>query len=177
MKIRIMALSTFLLLSATPVAMAEFKQSIIDGVSNIVSDGKDALDAVQTGITEGRKKGDSLDSAIIVSNHKELSEIATFKVRSIDKEGKDSYKLTIIFTNDNDRPVRLINITDPHQVLLLDEDNISSPLSSSFLSNHDNKDITISPKASTRIYWVFDKVEMPPKTLRLYGTDYSLKDI
>lgn len=47
----------------------------------------------------------------------------------------------------------------------------------SFLSNHDNKDITISPKASARIYWIFDKVEMPPKTLRLYGTDYSLKDI
>lgn len=177
MKIKTMTLLALVVFSTTSLTMAEFKQSIIDSVSNIVSDGKDTLDAVQTGITEGRKKGNSLDNAILISNSKKLSETATFKIRNISQEGKESYKITLIFTNDNDRPVRLINITDPHQVLLLDEDNISSPLSNSFLSNHDNKDITISPKSSARIHWVFDKVEMPPKVLRIYGTDYSLKDI
>lgn len=158
---------------STSLSFAQMKEDVSKSVSNLISTSKDAISGIKEGITDGRKQGASADGSIIISTTEEMKPYVTFKVRKIENPDNNRYTLTLIFTNQHEQPVRLINLHDDQAVLLLDEDRITSPL----VLQKSNDEVTIPRNAATRVQWTFDNVETEPAFLRIYNTEYILDEI
>ena len=147
------------------------KEDVADAVSGVVTIGKDALSGVKQGVEDGRKGGESLDGAIIISNQEELRQYATsLSVSEVKKLPANVYEVVMVLRNDEDKPVRLINLVKAHQVMLLDDDGVASNLMG--LVSSDSQ--TAPAKAAVRFTWRFSGVKGKPSVLRIYNEDVRL---
>lgn len=149
------------------------KENVSDAVSGVISIGKDTLSGVQKGIEDGRKDGESLDGAIIIGNQKELKQYnVSLSVSKINKITGSIYEIVMVVRNNESQPVRLINLSKAHQVILLDDEGFASNLKSIVSDAH----ITVPAKAAIRSTWRFTDVNGKPDVLRIYEEDIKLTD-
>jgi hypothetical protein len=144
------------------------------GVSAVVSTGvsttKEIASGVSEGIEAGRKSGQSVDGALLVSNKDDFMEIVgQGRALKVADFGGGAFEVTVAIKNDHDRPLRLTNLANPGNAVLLDSEGFA-------YTTNDTADVTILPKTASRVRFNFDKVELPPAVLRLYDFDIPLVD-
>lgn len=137
-------------------------------VSGIVSTGKDAMSGISEGIDEGRRQGESLDRARLVATKAEFQSLLSISVFKSEDLGDDVFRLTLAIKNDNEFPVRVTNLFEPANVVLLDKDGFSVPLMDPIQQGHD---ITALPRSMTRATFTFGGVESEPDVFRLFDSD------
>lgn len=165
------------LLSLSSVAVAEsssLKEGVRGVVSGVVSSGKDAISGVKDGIDDGRKSGDSIDGAVIITTKDALQAYVTVSVLSVEKLNATEYKLTLAIRNNSDKTVRLTNLYEQKSLQLLDKDGFVSYVK--YLVNSAESDITVPEKAAVRARYTFSEVEGVPAVFRLYGMDVNIPD-
>lgn len=160
------------LLAVSPLAAAD-SSSVKDGVksmiSDVVSSGKDAISGIKDGIEDGRKSGESLDGATIITDKNLLQQYVNVSVRSVEKLSATEYRLTLTLRNDSDKIVRLTNLNEQKSLQLLDKDRFVSY--AKWMSKPIDSDITIPEKSAVRVRYEFFDVEGEPASLRLYGME------
>lgn len=166
-------------LNLTHVTWADstsLKDEVAAEVRQLISDSKGILSGIQQGISEGRADGESTDQAIIVTDSKTFDKHLKLTISSKMALSGNRYELSVAIKNSSDKPVRLINLGDNQNMILMDKEGFASHLSSGNLfSTSSTSDVTIPAKAGLRVKWVFEEVEGEPALLRIYGKEYSVK--
>lgn len=162
----------------SPVVMAD-SSSITDGVKSVVSgaisSGKDALKGVKDGVEDGRKSGESLDGALIVTDGDTLEKYITTSVSKVEKIAETEYRLTVVFRNKTDQIVRLTNLNEQKSLQLLDNDRFVSYLKGYTVSKE--MDVTVPEQAAVRVRYEFNDVEGKPEILRVYLQEFKVPDV
>ena len=139
-------------------------------VSGAVSTTKDVVSGVAAGVDEGRKSGESLDGALVVTGDKDFADNLTAEILNLEDLDGGSWVVTVAVRNPRDVPARLTH-PDIVKVVLLDADDFSYMIAS---HSGPSGDVTVQPRAASRLRLHFDKVELAPAKLRFYGVDYLL---
>jgi hypothetical protein len=175
MKKLLLALLGLTLLLPAALWAEEEESSIKSGVrsvvSGIVSTGKNAVSGVSEGVEQGRQEGESVDGAHVVMNKEQFLALLSASVLKSENLGGNQYRVTVAFKNDNEFPVRVANLSEPANVIILDRDGFSSPLSP---GQGQGSDLTALPRSLTRGVFVFSQVEADPNIFRLYGVDIDV---
>jgi hypothetical protein len=146
------------------------KSGVSAVVAGAVSTTKDVVSGVAEGIDEGRKSGESLDGALVVTTDKEFADNLTAEILRVYELEKGSWQVTVALRNPQSVPVRL-TFLELAKAVLLDTDGFSYQLAG---HSEPKGDVTVLPAAATRVRLVFDKLELPPAKLRFYGVEYPL---
>ena len=144
------------------------KEGVKSIVSGVVSTGKDTISGIGAGVDSGRKEGDSTDEAQLVSTKDDFSRLVSAKAVKSENLGNNRFKITVALKNDNEFPVRITNLTEPKNIMLIDKEGFSSSIETPLVQG---KDITALPKSLTRLRYVFGEVESEPVTFRLFEAD------
>lgn len=175
MKKVVLVLSGLILSSAV---MAD-TSSLTDGVKNVVSgaisSGKDALKGVKEGVEDGRKSGESLDGALIITDKNTLEKYVATSVSKVEKIADTEYRLTVVFRNKTDQIVRLTNLNEQKSLQLLDSDRFVSYVKG--YTQAQGLDVTIPEQAAVRVRYEFTDVEGTPDTLRVYMQEFKVPDV
>jgi len=168
MKSKIIILSVVISLLAVGEEKKESKtkKAVSSTVSGIISGGKNVLKGIKEGIDTGRKDGESLDGAILISDKESLEKNITFDIISVEKNGQ-YWTVNLIIKNDQDKFVRLTNLYEQKNLQLLNEEGLA------VFSTGANTDITIPSKASGKASFNFI-LEGTPKKVRIYEAEFEL---
>ncbi|UQZ89722.1 hypothetical protein C4J81_11100 [Deltaproteobacteria bacterium Smac51] len=147
------------------------KSAVSGVVSGTVSTGKDVLSGITEGIDDGRKSGDSLDGARIISNKDELNALLKLRSTKVEELEPGNFQVTLAIQNDNDFLVRVTRLNELGSVVLIDDEGFSYPLKE---VTSQGGDVTALAKSATRARYVFRDVESPPKFLRFMDVDVTL---
>lgn len=159
---------------SAPAAWAEDKDSTLKtGVRSIVSDvvsaGKDLASGFNEGVDEGRKGGDSQDGARVVSGQNDFKRLGlNLKVLKAETIDPGQVEVTLALNNPNDFPVRLTNLSNLRNVVLLDRDGFSYSLPR---PQEQGRDVTALGRSATRLRYLFSGVEGRPGTVRFFDID------
>jgi len=133
-------------------------------MSNIVSFGKNLVDGAADGVTEGRKDGQSVDGAIVVSNLKELDEHLEVRILGVSEHKENQAAVELGFRNSNDIPVRVIDLRDDGAVIVIDGEGYASNLASG-----NPADVTVPEKAGKKQVFYFNVQAVKVKQIRIHG--------
>ena len=169
----------FAVASFSPVWAAEsgkdganaLKEGIQSIVSDIVSAGKDVAAGVTEGVDSGRKGRENLDKAQIVTSREDLEKLLSVTVVKSEEMGDKSFQLTLAVKNTHAFSVRMTNLSEMANVVLLDKEGFSYPLPQ---AQTQGRDVTAIGNSLTRVRYTFTGVEGEPATLRLYGADIAV---
>lgn len=76
-----------------------------------ISAAKETTKGISEGIDKGRKSGESLDGAEIVSSNAELEKRGSFSVFSVrGSDASDATEISLAFENTSDKPIRISNL-------------------------------------------------------------------
>ena len=132
--------------------------------------GKGTLSGVAEGIDEGRKAAESTDGALLVTNLEELNERLKVDVHSVDTSGPE-VKVELVFTNTNERPVRVTNLAHKSALLLLDKEGFASEATGNI------SDITVPERAKIKQSFSFKKSSAAaPAILRIWGQEFGVPE-
>ncbi|MDL2259479.1 hypothetical protein LJB99_01185 [Deltaproteobacteria bacterium OttesenSCG-928-K17] len=152
---------------------------IKSGVKSIVSDtvsaGKDLMSGISEGVDEGRRETESADGARVASAKDDLPRLSltadVVKVKYLD-EDSSQVELTVALKNPNDFPVRITNLSDLRNVVLVDEDGFSYPLA---MPAREGRDVTALGRSATRLKFTFSGLESKADTFRFFDHDIKIK--
>ncbi|BBP83134.1 hypothetical protein PHLH8_27760 [Pseudomonas sp. Pc102] len=164
------------LLLAAGTALAEepaqstsaLKESAKAAVSSAISAGKNLIGGATEGVTQGRESAQGADGATSISQLDQLEgkvEVKLLKVEAVD----DNLSAVLGFKNLTDKPLRLINLTHNGALLAIDQDDYSTNLVP--MENVD--EVTVPPKTGVRQKFLFQGPVEGPKSVRLWGRNYS----
>jgi len=94
------------LLLLLPLLLTGCKQLTSMVVGGTVSAGKEVTKGIVEGVEEGRKSGESLDGALVVTTAAELAEHGGVTVYSVKAVG-DEADVVLAFENTGDAPLRI----------------------------------------------------------------------
>lgn len=130
-------------------------------VGGTVSAGKEVTKGIVEGVEEGRKSGESLDGAVVVTTAAELAAHGGVTVFSVKADG-DGADVVLAFENSGDVPLRVAGV----DVIALDPDGfVQRPTSA------DNT-LTIPAHAKDQLSVRFAVPATRIKTVRVWGADY-----
>lgn len=144
------------------------KESAKAAVSSAISAGKNLIGGATEGVTQGRESAQSADGATSISQLDQLEgkvEVKLLKVEAVD----DNLSAVLGFKNLTDKPLRLINLTHNGALLAIDQDDYSTNLVP--MENVD--EVTVPPKTGVRQKFLFQGPVEGPKSVRLWGRNYS----
>jgi len=127
---------------------------------------KETSKGVADGIDKGRKGGESVDDAFIVSKADELNGKGTISVYALRPRAENAKQaeVELALENTTDRPIRFTDI----ETLALDKENfVVRPESPP-------RELTVPPKAKDRLVVVFNGEAAKLTKVRLWGVDYPL---
>lgn len=167
-------------MSFSSVSADEKKGSAVkSGVKSLVSDtvsaGKDIMSGISEGVDEGRSETESSDKARVAANKEDLAKLSlTFDVTKVEYLNEDNSRvqLTVALKNPNDFPVRLTNLNELRNVVLLDEEGFSYSLDK---MASQSRDVTALGRSATRLRFIFSGLEAKADTFRFFETDVKLK--
>lgn len=162
------------LLLASGLCSAEessLKDSTRTAVSGAISAGKNLLGGITEGVTDGRTSTEGVDGAQVISSGEQLAERIQVEVLKVSKQG-DDLKLTLGLKNASEQALRLINLTQPGSLLVIDQDGYASVLVAG-LVNPDA--VTVPASAGVRQAFVFEGPVEGPVEVRLWSRKYPLK--
>lgn len=132
-------------------------------VGGTVSAGKEVTKGIVEGVEEGRKSGESIDGAIVVTTAAELAlhgGVTVFSVK--DRDGGSDVMLA--FENTGDTPLRISGV----EVLALDPDGfVQRPTT-------EDSTVTVPPHAKDSVSVHFEVAADRVKTVRVWGAEYPV---
>jgi hypothetical protein len=151
------------LLLATAPGCKQITETVVE---KGVKAAKDTSKGVSEGIDKGRKGGESVDDAFIVSKAGEVTGKGTVGVHAV-RPRPDNAKqaeVELALENTTDRPIRFTDI----ETLALDKENfVVRPESPP-------REVTVPPKAKERLLVVFNAEADKLAKVRVWGVDYPL---
>ncbi|MDR1546743.1 MAG: hypothetical protein LBU12_08575 [Deltaproteobacteria bacterium] len=141
------------------------------GVSAVVSGVKNTAAGIVEGVDEGRQSGRSLDGALLVASRADFEKLLAVQSALVEERGPGTYAMTLALRNEGEQPVRLINLDQDVNVVVLDADGFAYALPRPL---EQGQDFTVLPRSAARFRLVFERLELKPATLRLYGLDLPL---
>lgn len=174
-----LSLALLILFSVSAAGADEKKASAVkSGVKALVSDtvsaGKDIMSGISEGVDEGRKETESTDGARVAASKKDIESLSlTFNITKVEflAEDKSRVQLTVALNNPNDFPVRLTNLNEARNVVLLDDEGFSYPLEKSVVQG---RDVTALGRSATRLRFIFSDLEAKPDVFRFFDRDFKL---
>ena len=160
-------------------SIEEVKNQTQNAINEMLSIGG----AMLSGMTGGMQKGaegiqeqlDSADGVRLIANKDDLAEflqVSVLKLEEITEHEKGRWSVTLAIKNSNDFPVRLVNLTRQHSILMLDSEGFAyDPI------RHEQSARTLTVAARTAIKMKFDftGLEARPGVIRLFDTDFPLE--
>lgn len=152
-------------------AMAkDWQQSVSDGFSNVVEYSKDTYSNIKENIT-----GESTPSPYIdVRTHAEFTKNLTISITKVMPLDNQRYEVSIGLKNLADKPVRLMDLYDDREVLLLDGEGFAYPLAENLVYGNQEQFILVPHNAGIRAKWIFRNVEAVPTIIRIFGQNYPM---
>lgn len=145
-----------------PLLLTGCKQLTSMVVGGTVSAGKEVTKGIVEGVEEGRKSGESLDGAVVVTTAAELAEHGSVTVFAV-KESGDEADVVLAFENTGDTPLRVSGV----EVIALDPDGfVQRPTSS-------ETTLTVPAHAKDQLVVHFAVPAAKVKTVRVWGADYT----
>jgi hypothetical protein len=133
-------------------------------VAKGVQAAKQTVKGIEEGVDKGRKGGESLDDAIIVSRSEDLKGNGNLAIRAVREKTETGVEIEIVVENITARPLRVTNL----EVLGLDKDGFARrPLASV-------PELTVPPKAKDRLIVRFQAGPPPLRKVRIWGTDHDV---
>lgn len=148
----------------------DWQQSISDGFSTAVEYSKDTYQNVKeslVGDPEVSKYIDVREHEAFIKN----LELSISKVTPLDGQ---RYEVSIGLKNLADKPIRLMDLYDDREVMLLDGEGFAYPLAENLVYGQQEEFILVPYNAGIRAKWIFRNVEAEPVKIRIFGQDYSL---
>jgi hypothetical protein len=135
-------------------------------VSKVVEIAKGAATGVDKGVEEGRKKSNSADGAVIVSNSQELSAALTGEV--LEAKAGENIDVSMAFTNAGVAPVRVTDLSLNNHVTALDADDFACTTQSN------TEEFTVPAKAKLKVALQFNCDGKAIAKVRLFETEYAV---
>lgn len=150
-----LALPLFLAL----VGCKEITSTIVGGT---VSAGKEVTAGIVEGVEEGRKEGQSVDGAVVVTNAAELAAHGGLSIRAVEP-AEGGARVVVAVENTGDAPLRVSGL----EVLALDPEGFvirpSKPVDS----------VTVPPHAKDQVVAEFGAPPDRVRTVRVWGQDLT----
>ncbi len=106
----------------------------------------------------------------LISTREELATLTETRVFRTEQQADGSWCIVLAFRNTQEFQVRLTNLTDTHQVLLLDQDDFAHEQ----LPGGESV-VTVPERAAQKVTFLFPDLDgSTPKTIRLYGMDIAV---
>lgn len=148
------------------VSLGGCKQITSMIVGGTVSTGKEVTKGIVEGVEEGRKSGESLDGAVIVSNAADLAAHGSVSVFAVRADGSES-NVTLAFENAGETPMRVSGV----DVIALDLDGfVQRPASA-------DTTLTVPARAKDQLIVHFAVAPDRIKTMRIWGVDYPVPTV
>lgn len=140
------------------VGCKEITATIVGGT---VEAGKEVTSGIVEGVEKGRKQGESVDGAVLVTNHEELAANGGVTVFAVRAAGTGS-EVVLAFTNAGEKPLRVSGV----ETLVLDPDGFAQ-----HPSGRAEESITVPPRAKDQLVVAFDVTPDRVKGVRVWGAD------
>lgn len=159
-----------LIFSCASAMAKSWKENISDGFSNAVDYSKDAYTSVKDSVFGDPESEKYLD----VRTGEALTQYTELTIMNAVPLDDQRYEINIGVKNLADKPVRLMDLYDDREVLLLDQDGFAYPLAENLVYGEQTQFILIPHEAGIRAKWIFRNVEAKPVKVRVFGKDYPI---
>lgn len=132
-------------------------------VGGTISTGKEIASGVKEGVVEGRKQGESVDGAAIVTTLEELHASGGVSVYGM-KDGAGGTDITLAFENTSDRPMRVSQL----DVLALDKDGFA------IHPSQKPGQLTVPPRAKEQLVVLVPGTADRIAKVRVWGEELSV---
>lgn len=131
-------------------------------VGGTVEAGKEVTSGIVEGVEEGRKHGESLDGAVVVTKLEELKANGGVVVRAVEADGAGS-RVILGFDNASDKPLRISGL----EVIALDAEGYT------LRPSRTPSGATVPARAKDQVAVEFDAPPERVKTVRIWGEDFA----
>ncbi|GHU05048.1 hypothetical protein FACS1894205_4320 [Alphaproteobacteria bacterium] len=157
--------------NAESAANVQLKDAISDMVTIMTGVAADMSQGVQDGARKVQEQLDGADGVRLIGKKDDLASLVRVDVLKVERPGEKRCKVTLAVRNDNDFPVRLVNLRYAQSVVLLDAEGFAYVLRN---PAEQGANITVPARASIRANFVFEDVEGTPSILRLHDVDFRI---
>lgn len=149
-----------LVITFVGLSMAGCKEVTAWVVGETVQAGKEVTTGIVEGVEEGRKAGESVDGATIVTSLAELQANGTVSVREV-RGGPAGSEVVLAFENTTDKPLRIGGV----ELIALDSDGFTLRPTGAV------DGLTVPAKAKDQVVVAFAEPAEKIKTVRVWGLD------
>jgi hypothetical protein len=140
-----------------------------DAASTVVEKGvsaaKETSKGIEEGVDKGRKTGESLDGALLVSSPAELEgkgSVSVYSVHALD--GSTEAEISLAFENTTDKPLRVTKL----QIVVLDAESFAKRPSGV------TAELTVAPKAKEKLTFRVEGKAATLAKVRVWDKDYEI---
>ena len=160
----------------TVESLEDVQREVQKSVNEILSATGAVISGVSSGMLEGaqqiQEQLDSADGTRLVGAKKSLTELLHVSVLRTEDMGNNAWRVTLAIKNDNEFPLRLVNLTAKNAILLLDGEGFAhEPKSDSERS----RTLTIAGRTAVKLPLEFTELEAKPKQIRLFDVDFPVQ--
>lgn len=150
------------------------EQGIQETFGGLISVMKEAIGGMTKGMQEGARdiqaQLDGSDGTRLITTGKDLAALTETRVLKAEQLEDRSWRIILAVKNPQGFPVRLTGLTDKRQVILLDQDDFVHEPSPAV-----ERVVTVPERAAQKLTFLFPELDgSTPRTLRLYGMDFSM---
>lgn len=138
---------------------------------NTVKGAKNALSGISEGIEEGRKDGEGIDGAVVVSTYDEIDAHVEVSVLSATASADNRVELEISFSNKSDKPVRIIGLNEAKNMTLIDAQGFSTYIKSG------PAQVTVQAGAKEKYKFVFEGDLQKAAKFKFHGHELDLPPV
>ncbi len=153
----------------------DLKGEVATDIKQLILNSKSILSGIQEGLSEGGTENDLPNTLLTVNDQTSFAEHLTLSIIKGKALSDNRYELRVAIKNSADQPVRLMNLDDAQNLILIDRDGFASHLVADVGSDNQQSAITIPAEAGLRVTWTFAEVEEKPASLRIYGLTFLIE--
>ena len=157
-------------------SLQEVQNELQNALRDIVSASGAIFSGMAAGMQEGAQKAqeqlDSVDGAKLATNKESLAELLQVSVYRVEKQDNGMWRIVLAVRNENEFPVRLVNLTQKHAVLLLDSEGFAHEPTE---QGERPRTVTVAARAAVKALFDFVDLEGEPRIFRLFDTDFSVQ--
>ncbi|SBW08229.1 exported hypothetical protein [uncultured delta proteobacterium] len=151
-------------------------QSEVQGLMNdMVTITGSMVSGMAAGMQEGAENAqaqlDGADGTKLISNKKELAEFLQVSIFKLEEQENGVWRVTLAVRNNNDFPVRLVNLTRKQSALLLDVDGFAHEQAP---QEGQSRILTVASRAAVKATFSFAGLEAKLGVFRLFDMDFPV---
>ncbi|MCE0555941.1 MULTISPECIES: hypothetical protein [unclassified Motilimonas] len=168
---KLFVVASFGLLVSAQVS-AGAREIVTETTKEVVSFTKDFFGGINEGVDEGRANTTSVDGAIVVTNLEEFEQHLLVEILTVESVAEsNNLRVEVGFKNQSDKQVRIANLDDQGNVLLIDSDGYITRLT--HVSRH-LSELTIPAKAGQKHDFIFNADISKADKLRIWQKEMEL---